>query len=50
MDNKNIKKKYNIKINSIDRNLIREPNPFNFRINFNKNNNNEFCINSNYKI
>lgn len=50
MDNKNIKKKkYNIKINSIDRNLIKEPNPFNFRINFNKNNNNEFCINSNYK-
>lgn len=48
MDNK-YKKKYNIKINSINRNLSKEPNPFNFRINFNKNNENEFCINSKFK-
>ena len=48
MDNK-CKKKYNIKINSINRNLLKEPNPFNFRINFNKNNENEFCINSKFR-
>jgi len=43
-----IKFDYNIKINSKDRNIIREPNPFNYKITFNQINNG-YSINSSFK-